>query len=131
MAVRPGLGVLVQRDVGGPPRGDTGSRIEHRGGRATVAVSAAPDVRAGPQLGLGRRTLGGVGQEALQVTQAEAAVAPGVDPVVAQPAGIAPRPDRIRVDAQDMRSSRDGERRVGWARMQLGGVWHRSPREDL
>ena len=38
--------------------------------------------------------------EALEVTESIAPVAPRVDPVVPQPAGVAPGPDRVRVDAK-------------------------------
>ena len=59
---------------------------------------------AAPRPGRGGRTLGGAGlggrQEALQVAQSIASVAPWIDPVVAQPARIAPGPDRVRVYAE-------------------------------
>ena len=40
-------------------------------------------------------------QEALEVTQSVAAITARVDPVVAQPSGVAPGSDRVRVDAKE------------------------------
>ena len=48
-------------------------------------------------------------QEPLQVTQSIAPVAARIDPVVAQPAGIAPGADRVRVDAQEPGSLGHGQ----------------------
>jgi hypothetical protein len=82
-------------------------------------------------LGLGRRPLGRAGEEALEVAQPVATVAARVDPVVAQAAGVAPGANRVRMDAQDMGSSGDAERRVGRSRVNLGDRGHRFSREDM
>ena len=55
-------------------------------------------------------------EEPLEVAQPVAAVAAVVDPVVAEPAGLAPRPDRVRMHAKDTRRLRDRQRRVARTR---------------
>ena len=83
---------------------------------ASVDALAAGDVRV---RGACTRLDGpsrGSGKEPLEVAQAIAAVAPGVDPVIAQPARITPRPDRVGVDPQHAGGLGDGERCVGWTR---------------
>ena len=64
-------------------------------GRRRAAVDGRPD----------RRPLGRI-HEPLQIAEPVAAVAARIDPVIAQPALIAPRPDGVRVDAEQ--SSRLG-----------------------
>ena len=71
-----------------------GGRREQLEGRA---VEVPP--RRKPTGRLVDAALGG-GEEALQVADPIAPIAPRIDPVVAEPAGIAPRPDRVRVDAR-------------------------------
>ena len=90
--------------------------------------------RAGRHARLGDRR-GGVRrrrrQEPLQVDEPVAAVAAIVDPVVAQPAGLAPRPDRVRVHAQHVRRLRHRQRGIaragspgaGWPEC---GIWQAS-----
>ena len=51
----------------------------------------------------------GRGEEPLQVAEPVAAVAARVDPVVAKAAGVAPCPDRVRVDAEQAGGLRDRE----------------------
>ena len=71
------------------------------GGRGRVdAAPAAPRSARDGRCALGGAGLGG-GEEALEVTESVAAVAPRVDPVVAQPAGVAPGPDRVRMHAKE------------------------------
>ena len=91
------------REVG--PAAETLAIASAAGRRRSVVRrdrgAAAPsdrgcDGRAGRAVG---RVLGG-GEEPLEVPEPVAAVAARIDPVVAQPAGIAPRPDGVRVDAQ-------------------------------
>src|SRR6185295_5452631 len=50
------------------------------------------------------RQAGGVkpGEESLEVAEAVATIAPGVDPVVAEPTGVAPGPDGVRMDAENL-----------------------------
>ena len=71
---------------------------------------AAPR-RSGVGGALGQAALGR-GEEALEVAQPVAAVAAGVDPVVAEPAGVGPCPDRVRVHAQEPRGLGDRQGRV-------------------
>ena len=87
---------------------------------ASVDALAAGDVRVRGACGRLDGTACGRGEEPLEVAQAVAAVAPGVDPVIAQPARITPRPDRVGVDPQHPGGLGDGERRVGWARRDGG-----------
>ena len=54
----------------------------------------------------------GRGQEPLQVAHPVAPVATLVDPVVAQPAGVAPGPDRVRVHAEQSGGLGDRQGRV-------------------
>ena len=127
------VGVLVDVDQPGQRRGDTRGRADgarrragrpravrrpdasaSRTGRAALgstrarpphgrlAAGVAPSASAG---------LGG-GQEALEVTEPVASVASRVDPVVAQPAGVAPRSDRVRVHAKQPGGLGDREGRV-------------------
>ena len=51
-------------------------------------------------------------EEALQVTEAVAPVASRVDPVIAQPASVAPGSDRVRVHPQQACSLGDGQGRI-------------------
>ena len=51
-------------------------------------------------------------EEPLQIAHPVAAVAAGIDPVIAETAGIAPRPDRVGVDAEESSGLRHGEGRV-------------------
>ncbi len=92
---------------------------EPRGGRRIDRPPAAPGAgrRGGDAVdgtGLGRC------QEALEIAQPVAAVAARVDPVVAQPAGVAPRADRVRMDAKQPSGLGDRQRRIGWSGRQGG-----------
>ncbi len=60
---------------------------------------AAPRAGRGLRRAVHRPGLGG-GQEPLQVTDPVAPIATRIDPVVPKPPGVAPCPDRVRVDAQ-------------------------------
>jgi len=88
--------------------------IDRQGdGRAAEAGPAPPVSACLP----GGAALGAIGagqgrDEALQVADSIAPVTARVDPVIAQPPGIAPGADRIRMDAKDVRGPGDGERRV-------------------
>lgn len=57
------------------------------------------------------------GQEAMEVTEAVAAIAARVDPVIAKSPGVTPRANRVRVNAQDLCGACDAERRVVRTRM--------------
>ncbi len=56
------------------------------------------------------------GQESLEVAQPVAPIATRVDPVVAQAARVAPRPDRVRVNAQKPGGLCDREGCIRWSR---------------
>ena len=88
-------------------------------GRPTARSAAGGDAVDGA--GLGR------GQEALEVTEPVAPVAARVDPVVAQPAGVAPRPDRVRVHAEEPGGLGDRQGRVRWSWRDGGrhGSWRK------
>ncbi len=72
---------------------------EARCGGRVHGAPAAPRAGGGGRYTLDGAGLGG-GQEPLQVTDPVAAIATRVDPVVAQAPGVTPRPDGVRVDAQ-------------------------------
>ena len=86
----------------GEPGG--GGRVDACAGRPTRRLAGGRDAVGGA--GLGR------GQEALEVTQPVAAVAARVDPVVAQPAGVAPGPDRVRMHAKQPGGLGDRQGRI-------------------
>ena len=89
-----------------------GQRLARRR-RAVAAAAARGRSRldgAGGRSGLRRR------EEPLEVVQPVAAVTALVDPVVAEPAGLAPCPDRVRMHAKDTRRLRDRQRRVARTR---------------
>ena len=117
--------LLDRLELGGPGRhpGDVGRRraggirvdqrratrpLDGMAGRpalwSAADEAAAPD-RAAVDGRADRRSLGRI-HEPLQIAEPVAAVAARVDPVIAQPALIAPRPDGVRVDAEQ--SSRLG-----------------------
>ena len=101
--------------------GEVGQQVDARGGvgeRPVRGVGQAPRevARLGRVGDRGRRVRRGGGQEALEVDQAIASVTTIIDPVVAQPARLAPRPDRVRMHAQHMRRLRHRERRVAGPR---------------
>jgi hypothetical protein len=105
-------GVLAGRDAGeGMGAGASGSGM-------TASVAGAPSnamaVPAGCPAVAGSAGRGR--EKPLEVTQAIAAVATWVDPVIAEPSGVAPRPNRVRMDAQKPRGLRDGEGCVGGSR---------------
>ena len=72
--------------------------------------------------GLGRR------QEALEIAQPIAPVAARIDPVVAQPTGIAPGSDRVRMHPQQARGLGDGQGGIDRTRWK-GGVQGSSGRK--
>ena len=76
-----------------------------------TAQRARPEGAPG---GLGRLALGSR-QEPLEVAESVAAIAPRVDPVVAQPARVAPGAHGVRMDTQDPRGLGHRQRRVGRA----------------
>ena len=80
-------------------------------GRRVDRASSAPRPGRHRRHAIRRPRLGG-GHEPLQVAQPVAAVTARIDPVRAQPAGIAPRPDRVRVHAKQPRGLGDREGRV-------------------
>ena len=115
------VGVLVDVDQPGQGGGDTEVEpmtlgVERVGDRlfdvvatwrsVNRAAAAGSMLRRPPhgRLAVGVCALGGAGlgsgQEALEVTESVAAVASRVDPVVAQPAGVAPGTDRVRMHAK-------------------------------
>jgi hypothetical protein len=76
------------------------------GGRTATRAGDARRRLRSPVVGrLGRR------QEPLEVAQAVAAIATGVDPEVTEPPGVAPGPDRVRVHAKQPRGL--GDRKGG------------------
>ena len=83
-------------------------------GRLAPARSlvAAATLAGSVDAAIGGPDLGG-GEEALEVAEAVPAIPPRVDPVVAQPTGVAPRTDRVRVHAKQACRLRHGEGRVG------------------
>ena len=101
----------ARRGVQRPRRGAEGRR--DRGGRRRAVRPGGP---GGRRLGA---ALGG-GQESLQVAQPIAPVAARIDPVVAQPAGVAPGADRVGVDAEQAGGLGDGQRRVDGPWRKLG-----------
>ena len=87
------------------PRSARRRSARDRSGRASRPVAScggggavAGDRPGRPGRGL-RRVLGR-GEEALEIAEPVAAVAARVDPVVAQAAGVAPGPDRVRMHAE-------------------------------
>ena len=84
---------------------------------SAAAVERPPRRPPGPGGPATARQVGGLdlggGQEPLEVAQPVAPVAARVDPVVAQPAGVAPRPDRVRVHAEQPGGLGDRQGRVG------------------
>ena len=70
-------------------------------------------------------------EEALEVAEAVATVAARVDAVVAQPTGIAPGPDGVRVHAEDLGGARHRQGRVERSRMQQVDLRQSSPRKIL
>ena len=102
---------------GAEPRGRGAGRSLRRPPHVPVATGAAA---------VGRPGLGG-GQEALEVTEAVASIASRVDPVVAQPAGVAPGPDRVRVHAEQPGGLGDRQGRVRGSGRE--GGWHGSLRK--
>ena len=115
---------LVERRVHaareGRDLGEVGEEVD-AGGR--VAERPLRQVRDAPQRAVGHARLGDRGrgvrrrrrEEPLQVDEPVATVAAIVDPVVAEPAGLAPRPDRVRVHAQHVRRLRHRQRRIARA----------------
>ena len=85
-----------------------------RGWSAPTAVAIPPGDSAGK---ITDRTAGRGRQEALEVAEAVTPVAARIDPVVAQPAGVAPRPNRVRVHAEQPCRLGDGQRGVD------GSIW--------
>ena len=97
-------------------RGSSGGRPRAaRTAAARCRVDAAPAApRAGRRRSRRRRRAGlGGGQEPLEVAQPVAPVAARIDPVVAQPAGVAPGPDRVRMHAKQPGGLGDRQGRVG------------------
>ena len=93
-------------------RGGLGRAPVERAPRAWAAASGAR--RRGPiggPVGLGRPEFRR-GEEALQVAEAVAPVAARIDPVVAQPASVAPGSDRVRVHPQQAGGLGDGQGRI-------------------
>ena len=122
--VEPAAELLDRLELSGPRRhpGDIGGErgpvgvirelLERRDADDPRWTAADPAAAA---TGLGRcpvrtgqadRRAFGRGHEPLEVAEPVPSVAPGVDPEIAQPALIAPRPDGVRVDAEQ--SSRLG-----------------------
>ena len=98
----------------GPPRSSSG-RVQRRPSARRSPDRRRPGGRSRRWIGAGRargcdlRPRRGT----LEVAQAVAPVAARVDPVVAQPAGVAPGADRVRMHAEQRGRLRDGQRRVG------------------
>ena len=91
---------------------DLTRRRANRAAAAGVdAATAAPRPARRRRGAVGRAGLGGR-QEALEVTEPIASVASRVDPVVAQPAGVAPGSDRVRVHAKQPGGLGDRQGRV-------------------
>ena len=106
----------------GPGCDDLGARRLNRAAALGSTRARPPQLaRRGGARALGGTGLGG-GQEALEVTQPVAPVATRIDPVVAQPAGVAPRSDRVRVHAKEPGGLGDREGRVGGRGGMVGTV---------
>ena len=89
-------------------------RAPRRGSRWPLGVAAAGGRRRvpdRPRPAAGRVRLGR-GEEPLQVAEPVAPVAPRVDPEVAEPPGVAPGPDRVRVHAEQPGGLGDRQGRV-------------------
>ena len=117
----------------GGQRGPAGSRappapVVNKAGRRPCRRQAGqgPGRAAAPP---GRDTRQASGrrrpEEALEVAQPVAPVTARVDPVVAQPALVAPGPDRIRMDAQETGGLGDRQRGVGRSLRLGAGHVHR------
>jgi hypothetical protein len=89
-------------------RGEAGDRCR------IDRAPAAPRARREDRGAIGWTRLRGR-HEPLQVAEPVAAVTARIDPVVAQATRVAPRPDRVRMHAQELRGLGDRERRVGWS----------------
>ena len=117
-AIRPSAG--HGREVGPAAEALAVGRGRARRRRLDRAAGGArrrwPDAAAEPDPRRSRRVLGR-GEEALEVAEPVAPVAARVDPVVAQPAGVAPRPHRVRMHAEEaggLRHREGGIDRAEW-----------------
>ncbi len=113
----PGDGLdRAQRLDGDPADGGHAARI-HRalrdaGEDGRLDVRVAP---AGARAGRGILLIGGgrtLGQQTFDVRSTIAAVSTGIDPPRGQPAVLGPRPDRVRVDAEQGSGLRHADERV-------------------
>jgi hypothetical protein len=100
---------------------DRSGRVCRAGDRGWVRLTGrehGPPSRPRRHAATMRRAVGvrlGRGQEPLEVTQPVAAIAAGVDPEVAQPPGVAPCPDRVRVHAEQPGGLGDRQGRIDWS----------------
>ena len=110
--------------AGEAPRSVPWTRDEGR-----PAAPGPPSARRAPAAVGGHAGRLGGGEESLEIAHPIAPIAARIDPVVAQPALIAPRADRVRVDAQDPGGLGHGQGRVAGARREacghLGPCWRK------
>ena len=115
---------LVERRVHAAREGrDLREVREEVNARRRVAERPFGQVRAAAHRAAGHARLGDRGrgvrrrrrEEPLQVDEPVATVATVVDPVVAEPAGLAPGPDRVRMHPQHVRRLRHRQRRIARA----------------
>ena len=92
-------------DVATSCRGESGGRS---------GIDGAPSTPGAAGDGLGALDGAGLGcrHEALKITESIAPVASRVDPVVAQPARVAPRADRVRMHTKELGGLGDRQGRV-------------------
>jgi hypothetical protein len=120
--------VVEQGELVPASRGDRRAERDRLRGRAATAalLGDGPDhgievdaARGSPGSGCAQGVLLRRGEEPLEVAEAITPVTPGVDPVVAQPARVAPRAHRVGVHAEQARRLRHRQRRVRRSRRQV------------
>jgi len=100
----------------GPITGDWGGGVDV--GQAALFAAARSQDGRGPKTRLEQAVPEHFGLETpLEVAEAIAAITARVDPVVPQPSGIAPGPNRVRMHAEDLSGPRDREGCVERSRM--------------
>jgi len=110
----------VERAVGGrEPFAGAGAQLDQlgpdRGNRARQSRDVAP-----PAAALATRLFGSR-EEALEIAEAIAPIAALVDAVEPESPLVAPRPDRVGMDAQEASRLGDREGRIGRTRRELRG----------
>ena len=117
------ISLCIER-VGRERLGSSAGGRGEPGGRRRIDPPPAPALPGRD----GWIALGGRGlrrrEEALEITEAIAPVSARVDPVIPEPAGVAPGADRVRVDTKQPGGLGDRQGRIRWARR--GGDRHGS-----